>query len=150
MAHACTISRKMAGPNGRRIASRADETIIRKLLERCRNGEQNAWVEFVRRFNPVIMAVTINAVRHWTFPTSALVDDLVQDIYLKLCTDNFRILKRFNYRHENAFIEFLKVVAANAVHDHFRSFQSQKRGNGKMEENIEDPGLQHRIFRNEL
>lgn len=95
------------------------------------------WLEFVRRFQPLIAGVIIKSVRRWTNPTPALVDDLVQDTYLKLCANNLRALRGFDCQHEHALFGFLKVVASNVVQDHFRSSYSQKRGSGKEEEELD-------------
>ena len=109
-----------------------------QLVRYClRSGEQAAWQEFVRRFQPVIASAVIRAVRHWIRPEPSQIDDLVQETYLKLFADDFRPLRRFTCRHENAFFGFLKVVATNVVQDHFRSSHCQKRGNGKPEDELD-------------
>ena len=80
------------------------------------------------------------AVRHWTTPQPSLVDDLVQETYVKLFDNNSRALREFQFDHENALFGFLKAVASNVVHDHFRSSYSQKRGSGREEEDLEKVG----------
>ncbi|SRR5216684_3091174 len=114
------------------------ELPAQELLQLCLQSEdQAAWLEFVRRFQPLIAGVVIKSIRRWTNPTPALVDDLVQDTYLKLCANNFRALREFECQHENALFGFLKVVASNVVQDHIRSSWSQKRGSGKEEEELD-------------
>ncbi len=109
-----------------------------ELLRLCLESEdQVIWREFVRRFQPLIGRVVVKSARHWTNPTPTLVDDLVQETYLKLCANNFRALRDFDCQHENALFGFLKVVASNVVQDHFRSTYSQKRGSGHEEEDLE-------------
>lgn len=61
------------------------------------------------------------------------VDDLIQETYLKLCADNFRILRSFEEHHPDAFVGYVKVVTANVVRDHFKSSYSQKRGANQVE-----------------
>src|SRR5262249_11427184 len=68
-----------------------------------------------------------------------LIDDLVQETYLKLCADNFRLLRRFKSQHQDAFYGYLKVVTANLVHDHFKAAHSSKRGSGTIESAIDEP-----------
>lgn len=109
-----------------------------ELLRLClQSQDQAVWREFVRRYQPLIARVVVKSVRHWTNPVPSLVDDLVQDTYLKLCANNFRALRDFDCQHENALFGFLKVVASNVVQDHFRSSYSQKRGSGREEEALE-------------
>jgi RNA polymerase sigma-70 factor, ECF subfamily len=109
-----------------------------ELLRLCLQSEDEVvWLEFVRRFQPLIARVVVKSIRRWTNPAPSLVDDLVQDTYLKLCANNFRALRDFDCEHENALFGFLKVVASNVVQDHFRSSYSQKRGSGREEEDLD-------------
>jgi RNA polymerase sigma-70 factor (ECF subfamily) len=108
------------------------------LVQRCLHSDgEAAWEEFVRRFQPLIARVIVKSVRRWTNPDPALIDDLIQNTYLKLCANNFRPLRELDFQNENALFGFLKVVASNVVQDHFRCSYSQKRGRGKEEEQIE-------------
>jgi DNA-directed RNA polymerase specialized sigma24 family protein len=115
-----------------------DDEKLHDLLERClRTRDELLWAEFIRRSQPVIAGVVIKTVRRWVRPTPSLVDDLVQETYLKLFANNAAALRRFVCRHEHALYGFLKVIASNVVQDHFRCFCSQKRGSGREEESIE-------------
>lgn len=69
--------------------------------------------------------------------TSLSTDDLIQETYVKLCSENFKALRRFECRHEKALMGFLKVVACNVTRDHLRAFLSQKRGNGTAQNDFE-------------
>src|SRR5262249_37906954 len=86
-------------------------------------NEEAMWAEFVRRFQPLIAGVIAKRVRRRTglLPSPNLTDDLTQETYVKICANNFRPLRTFDYRHENAMFGFLKVVASNVVEDYFRS-----------------------------
>jgi RNA polymerase sigma-70 factor, ECF subfamily len=109
-----------------------------ELLRLClQSQDPAAWQDFVHRFQPLIASVIVKSIRRWTTPTPSLVDDLVQDTYLKLCANNFRALRDFDCQHENALFGFLKVVASNVVHDHFRGSYSQKRGSGRDEDDLD-------------
>jgi RNA polymerase sigma-70 factor, ECF subfamily len=114
---------------------------VASLLSLClRSRDELLWTEFIRRSQPVIAGVVIKTLRRWTKPTPCLIDDLVQETYLKLFADKARALHRFVCHHENALYGFLKVVASNTVQDHFRSSYSQKRGSGREEESIDGSG----------
>jgi RNA polymerase sigma-70 factor (ECF subfamily) len=93
-------------------------------------GAREAWEEFVQRFNPVIAGVVVRTARRWVQPSRQLLDDLVQDTYLKLCADNCRLLRTFEARQPDAIYGYLKTVAANVVHDHFKAAHAVKRGSG--------------------
>src|SRR5579859_1167312 len=100
-----------------------------ELLRVClATGTESLWNDFVRTYQPMIASVIIKTLRRWGQPDATLVDDLVQETYLKLCSNNFRALREIQSDHENAVFGFIKVVASNVVPDHHRKSSSQKRG----------------------
>ncbi|HWG49250.1 MAG TPA: sigma-70 family RNA polymerase sigma factor [Candidatus Acidoferrales bacterium] len=116
-----------------------------RLLQAClHSNNEVTWAEFIRLTQPVIAGVIAKSVRRWTGMAPAdLVDDLVQDSYLKLCANDFKALREFECQHENALFGFLKVIASNVVHDHFRGHSSQKRNRGQHEETLDE--VSHKV-----
>ena len=105
-----------------------------QLVRACAGSkDERAWAEFIRRFQTVISAAVMRTARHWGEPTRSQLDDLVQDTYLKLCENDSRLLRSFQPRQEDSIYGFLKVVAANVVHDHFKAALAVKRGAGQTE-----------------
>lgn len=115
------------------------------LFRALHSRDELLWTEFIRRSQPVIVGVVTKTMRQWAQLTSGLVDDLVQETYLRLFANNARALRSFVCRHETALYGFLKVVASNVVQDHFRSACSQKRGSERWAESIEHDGSISRI-----
>lgn len=110
-----------------------------ELVKKCADSnDQDAWLELVRRFHPVIAAAVLRTARRWCEPPRQLSDDLIQDTYLKLCNDHCRLLRSFRPEHSNSIYGFLQVVAANVVHDHFKAEHAGKRGAGRPAESISD------------
>ena len=102
-----------------------------ELVKVCAGSkDERAWAEFIRRFQVVIAAAVLRTARHWGEPSRSQLDDLIQDTYLKLCENDSRLLRSFQPRHEDSVYGFLKVVAANVVHDHFKASLAAKRGAG--------------------
>ena len=100
-----------------------------QLVTACAGSrEPAAWSEFIRRFQLVIASAVLRTATHWCEPTRSQLDDLIQETYLKLCEENSRLLRAFEPRHEDSIYGFLKVVAANVVHDHFKAASAAKRG----------------------
>jgi RNA polymerase sigma-70 factor (ECF subfamily) len=92
-----------------------------ELVLACRQTDDvAAWREFVCRFHRLIATVALRVARRWGESSPQLIDDLVQETYLKLCGDNFRMLRKFKSDHPDAFCGYLNVVTANLVHDHFK------------------------------
>jgi RNA polymerase sigma factor (sigma-70 family) len=105
-----------------------------ELVRACAGSkDEDAWAEFIRRFHVVIAAAVLRTARHWGEPSRSQLDDLIQDTYLKLCEDRSRLLRSFQPYREDSIYGFLKVVAANVVHDHFKLALAAKRGAGQTE-----------------
>src|SRR5580658_7977358 len=112
---------------------------IENLVRRCATSHSpEAWQEFVRRFHRLIATVTLRTASRLGDASKQTVDDLIQETYLKLCADNFRILRSFEQQHPDAFTGYIKVVAANVARDHFKSLHTKKRGAGHLEQLEED------------
>src|SRR5580658_950916 len=108
---------------------------IENLVRRCATSHSpEAWQEFVRRFHRLIATVTLRTAGRLGDASKQTVDDLIQETYLKLCADDFRILRSFEQQHPDAFTGYIKVVTANVVRDHFKSAHSKKRGAGNLEQ----------------
>src|SRR5258708_29678836 len=54
-----------------------------------------------------------------------------------LCENDLVLLLSSHHRHEDSIYGFLKVVAANVVHDHFKSALAAKRGAGQTDAILE-------------
>jgi len=94
----------------------------------CDAGNLAAWNEFVRRFQrPIALAVQRKA-RKWGGAAPEVVDDLVQDIFMRLCADQCKVLKKFAPKGEDSIVGYLVVVARNVAHDHFRATMAQRAG----------------------
>jgi RNA polymerase sigma-70 factor (ECF subfamily) len=96
----------------------------------CQPANEPAWAEFIKRFQPLIAKVVLRTARRWNASSSPLLDDLVQDTYVKLCANDCKLLREFESRSQESFYAYLKVVACNVVHDHFKSSLAAKRGFG--------------------
>ncbi len=118
--------------------ARYKELSSTELVRACAGSrDEKAWAEFIRRFHVVIASAVLRTTRHWGEPSRAQLDDLVQDTYLKLCEDDSRLLRSFRPRQEDSIYGFLKVVAANVVHDHYKAALAAKRGASRTEAIIE-------------
>jgi RNA polymerase sigma-70 factor (ECF subfamily) len=97
------------------------ETPIRELLNLCLSSDDQAhWREFVHRTQPLIASVIMNTIRRWQTPSPSLVDDLIQDTYIKLFANDRKALRSIRNEYENTIFGYLRVVASNVVWDHFR------------------------------
>jgi len=101
-------------------------------------GETEAWEEFVHRFHRPIAIVVMRIACRFGNPSRDVIDDLVQETYLRLCADNYSALRRFVEQHPNAFLAYIKTVAANVARDYFKAICSAKRGANQVQGLPED------------
>jgi RNA polymerase sigma-70 factor, ECF subfamily len=113
---------------------------IPQLIAVCKSeSSEEAWSEFVRRFQPLITGVITKIVHRFGSVSSELVHDLSQEVYLRLCSENFRALKSIEFRHEAALLGLLKVIAVNTAMDHFRSAEFRRGGGKALESDLVSP-----------
>ena len=78
------------------------------------NGNKPAWDGFVTRFAGLIVA----AVRRVVGP-GAEVDDIAQDVFLRLCKDDYRLLRQYDPARAGL-TTWLTIVARSVAHDAIR------------------------------
>jgi RNA polymerase sigma-70 factor (ECF subfamily) len=104
-----------------------------ELIRACAEGNDGeAWDEFVFRFRRPISLSIIRKAYEWGEIPRQIVDDLVQETYLKLCSNRCRLLLQFASEHPDAVVGYIKTIALNVARDHFKSLHSQKRGSGEV------------------
>jgi RNA polymerase sigma-70 factor (ECF subfamily) len=110
-----------------------------ELIGACAEPENEcAWEEFVSRFERPITVSVIRAALQWgDHVPRQLLEDLVQETYLKLCSDKCRLLRAFALQYPDSVLGYIKTIAVNVVHDHFKAQNSQKRGAGRVQESVE-------------
>jgi RNA polymerase sigma-70 factor (ECF subfamily) len=113
----------------------SEEELIRACTE-SNNGA--AWDEFVSRYHRAISVSIIRTAYQWGEIAQQVVDDLIQETYLKLCANRCRLLFEFATQHPEAILGYLKTIAVNIAHDHFKSLHSRKRGSGTISQLLED------------
>lgn len=93
-------------------------------------GDAEAWTEFVRRFQKPIALTVLRISRSWGLAKLPLVDDLVQETFIRLCADHCRLLREFKVGTSacDPLVALVKVVASNVAHDYFRNRTARKRG----------------------
>jgi RNA polymerase sigma-70 factor (ECF subfamily) len=111
------------------------EELVRACAEA---GNSEAWTEFACRFRKFIAYAVLRIARKYGETSGAIIDDLIQDTYLKVCSNNCRLLRDFEPHHPDAFYGMLKVTAVNVAHDYFRARRSPKRWSGIAECDLAD------------
>jgi RNA polymerase sigma-70 factor (ECF subfamily) len=106
------------------------EVSVNDLAKACaRSSDAAEWGELMRRCAPLTAMVVGRVVRLWMSGSSpAVVDDIVQEVFLKLCDQERRILREFEPRGEDSFLGLLRTISVSVANDHFRRRSSAKRG----------------------
>jgi RNA polymerase sigma-70 factor (ECF subfamily) len=101
-----------------------------ELAKLCADNDPAAWREFIRRYRRPIALGILRILRRSGDVSTFLVDDLVQDTYVALCANGYRLLREFVEPYPTSLTAMIRVVAANVTHDYIRSKNSRKRGGG--------------------
>ncbi len=103
---------------------------VNDLAKACAYSASAAeWEQFVHLAMPLVAQVAMRVCRLWmSASTPAMVDDIVQEVFLKLCEQERRILRNFEPRGEDSFFGLLRIVSASVANDYFRRLCSAKRG----------------------
>jgi len=103
---------------------------VNDLAQACaRSANAAEWEAFLRRTTPLVSLVVLRVARLWLNGSPpAMVDDIVQEVFLKLCEQDRRILRVFEPRGEDSFLGLLRIVSASVANDYFRRINSTKRG----------------------
>lgn len=90
------------------------------LILACLKNDPEAWKEFRIRYHHIISLAIFRTSCRCGDASKGRVEDLIQDTYFKLCLDNFKLLRNFEFRTEAGLYGFFKVVATRVAIDHFR------------------------------
>jgi RNA polymerase sigma-70 factor (ECF subfamily) len=103
---------------------------INDLAKACaHSASAGEWEEFLRRASPLVQVTAMRAARMWmSSPSPATVDDIVQEVFVRLCEQERRILREFEPRGEDSFFGLLRTVSVSVANDYFRRLYSVKRG----------------------
>jgi len=101
------------------------------LIRACAlSGSESAWCELVLRFRKPVGLAIIRVARNWDATPQEIVDDLVQETFLKLAGDKCARLYAFAQEHPEAVDLYVKTIAANVARDYLKKDASLKRGSG--------------------
>jgi RNA polymerase sigma-70 factor (ECF subfamily) len=99
-----------------------------ELVQACLKQNHDAWEEFFSLFNNVINLAILRTANRYQKCSRSFIEDLVQEIRMKLFANGGKLLRDFKPHCEDSIFGFLKRVATNLVHDHFRHVNAMKRG----------------------
>lgn len=106
-----------------------------QLAEVCRRcytaGNSEDWAELIFRLQPLFARIAYRIVVEWGRANAQEIDDIVQDIFLKLGSNSGAALRRLPLDDEASTLAWLKTIAANAARDFCKARYAIKRGADK-------------------
>jgi len=88
---------------------------IRDLISQCLNNNKKAWEEFVYTYSKFIKNVLYRYLNN-----SNDIDDIMQEIFLRLLKNNFKILKNFKGETEFSFLSYLKSITVSTCKNYIK------------------------------
>jgi len=86
------------------------------------------WEQFVRLVTPVVGLTARRISVVWGDPSKTTLSEIVQEVFLKLCEDDRRILREFEDRGNDSFLKLLRMITVSVATDYFRRTRAEKRG----------------------
>jgi RNA polymerase sigma-70 factor (ECF subfamily) len=103
--------------------------VANRLARICAYSAQAPeWEQFVRAVSPVVALAARRVSAVWGDSSEGTVSEIVQEVFLKLCEDERRILREFDDRGNDSFLKLLRMITASVGTDHFRRIRAEKRG----------------------
>jgi RNA polymerase sigma-70 factor (ECF subfamily) len=93
-------------------------------------GSLQRWEDFVRESHGLVASAVFRALARWRTPQKDQVEDLVQEVFLKLCANDFLLLRRFRSDSSEALTAYLRTISGTIVMDAQRRHAAFKRGSG--------------------
>src|ERR1035437_2348648 len=116
-----------------------------ELFERCATSrDRPAWVEFHRRYHRTIAGVVVRVLSSYRLKSNADVEDLIQNVYLRLCQHDGKALRSFVPAAEHSDFAYLKVIARHIVDDGVSARNKDKRVDS-LQDRTEDLEIQDTI-----
>jgi len=101
-------------------------------VESCKNsGTASAWDEFVLRTQGLVAGTVATTIRRWKACQSASVDDVAQEVYLKISANRAAVLRNFESRHPNAIFGYLRAISSSVAQDYCKGLSAARRGGGR-------------------
>lgn len=123
-------------------ATTLTSTATTRLARICAySSDAPEWEQFVRAVMPVVLLSVRRVSQLWGEISSSTISEIVQEVFVKLCEDDRRILRDFEDRGEDSLLKLMRVVAASVATDHFRRNRAEKRG-GRMSVGASQPRLE--------
>jgi RNA polymerase sigma-70 factor (ECF subfamily) len=110
----------------------------RELIERCIRADRDARSEFVSRFHRNIASIIVKIACRYQAGKQDLVQDLIQDVYLRIFSADCKVLRTLRSHEESAIAGLVQAIAYSVACDHFRSGATLKRGGAKPVISLED------------
>jgi RNA polymerase sigma-70 factor (ECF subfamily) len=89
------------------------------VVDALQRGERGAWEGFVRRYAGLIVAA-VRGIAH----DPGAVEDLTQEVFLRLCRDDFRLLRAYDPSRASL-STWLTIVARSTARDAMRRRQAE-------------------------
>jgi RNA polymerase sigma-70 factor, ECF subfamily len=133
---------------------------LEDVVELCvQTGKAEAWEAFLHRTKAVVGATVATTMRRWKACKTVPVEDIIQEVYLKLSKNNAALLRGFRSNYPNAIFGYLRATASSVASDHCKALSASRRGVQQQQQFGEQepvaeislsPSIEHEVLIREL
>ncbi len=91
------------------------------LTRSLETGAPQDWEQFLRAAHPIVVSGLLNTLARWSKPQPDQVDELVEQTFLELSSENCAALKRFRAECPDGLAVYLRAIACSVASDFLRS-----------------------------
>jgi len=116
---------------------------VTELIDRCTQAspeQRRYWTEFNRRFDEQIIIFTLRYLRR-TYNDKIgkqKLDDVKQDVFVRLAKDNAKILKAFRGKTERELLGYLSIICKSTTLNYLRAEKKRAQRNVSTTHNDDD------------
>ena len=115
-----------------------ESDLLRMLCECVRQHVPEAWDGLIGAIQPIVKLGVLRALNRFGVVGQTLVEDLTQDVLLKLCARDFAVLRACRAETTAAFHVYIRSIATTGVLDHLRSQSALKKVPDKSTVQLDD------------
>jgi RNA polymerase sigma-70 factor (ECF subfamily) len=105
--------------------SKSNEARLREFLE---NRKSAPWGDIIRIFWRPIASAIVKTLRRYDDVDPDEVDELIQETYLRVCANDYRLLRETRADRPEQLFAFVQAIATTTTLDRYRNITTKRRG----------------------
>lgn len=116
-----------------------DSDLAHSLRACLEQGGADRWERFIRLAHPTVSSAVLRAISFFQWRDRQIADDLIQDVFLRVCRNDFHALRGFRAEESKALRVWLRTVSGNVVASYIDHAKAETRGGRAEHVSMDEP-----------